>query len=415
METARPAIRFELTPRMLVWVAATVAGVWLFTKLWFVLILVVMSLILAGTLRPLVAGLEKLRVPRSVAVAIVFLGLTAVMVLICLITIPPLVSQLVEIVQRAPEYQKKALAFVKRTDLLAPLAGPVANARATQLAEVAGQYLLTYGSRIVVFIAEAITVLFLALYIIAGREREQGAVFALVPRRYHLRLARILLNLETIVGGYVRGQLITSASVIAFTFVLLTLTDVPNALTLAVFAGVTNVIPFVGSIIGGAPAVLAALTKGVPTAIIVLVAFTVYQELESRLLVPRVYGRVLRLSPVAVMIALLVGAQLLGVIGALLALPAAAAIRMIVRELRVGMPGEDIDDTSIRERDEQAEREFAERAAGAKAVEAAAIATRMAETIREADAPGEPEAAAEIPVTGGHEDDGDDDGRRNGR
>jgi putative heme transporter len=396
---------------MLLWAVGLLAGVWLLTKLWFVLILIVIALILAGTLRPLVAGLEKLKVPRAAALAIVFLGLAAAVVLLCLITIPPLVSQVVDLIARAPELQKKAVVFMREHELLAPLADSVARARTAELAGMVGQHLLAYGSRIIYFIAETITVIFLALYIIGGREREQGAVFAVVPRRYHLRLARVLLNLETIVGGYVRGQLITSAAIAAFTFVLLTLVGVKNALTIAVFAGVTDVIPFVGGIIAGTPAVLAALTRGVPEAVIVLVAFTIYQEIESRLIVPRVYGRVLRLSPVAVMIALLIGGTLLGVVGALLALPAAAAIRMIVKELRVGLPGEDVDDTLLRERDEAAEREFAERAAGTNAVDAAAIATRMAEHIREEDAPDAPEEAAEVPITAGHEDEEDDSAR----
>jgi predicted PurR-regulated permease PerM len=404
MDDTRPALRFELSGRTLLWIGVVAAGVWLLTKLWWVLVLVAMSLVLAGTLRPLVAALEARRVPRSLALAIVFLGLTAALTALCIVTLPPLVAQLADIVARAPEHQRRIVAFMKRHDLLEPLAASVQRARIGELIEGAGQWMLTFGSRVVIIIAEAVTVLFLALYIIAGREREQGAVFAVVPRRYHLRLARILLNLETIVGGYVRGQLITSAAIVAFTFVLLTLANVENALAISIFAGITNVLPFIGSIIAGVPAVLGALNQGMAQALIVLVAFTLYQEFESRVIVPRVYGRVLRLSPVAVIVALLVGGTLLGVVGALLALPAAAAIRMIVRELRVGMPGDDLDDTSLRARDEEAEREFAHLAAGAPAAEAAAIATRMAEDIREADAPGDPEAAAEVPVTDGDGD-----------
>src|SRR5262249_13040686 len=97
---------------------------------------------------------------------------------------------------------------------------------------------------------------------------------------------------------------------------------------------------FVGGLLATTPAVLATLSVGVPAAIVVLVAMILYQELESRVLVPRIYGRVLRLSPPVVIVSLLVGGPLLGLVGALLALPVAAGIRMIVRELRVELPGE---------------------------------------------------------------------------
>ena len=403
MENSRPAIRFELTSRTIFVLLGAVAAAWLLWKLWFVLVMVIIALIMAGTLRPLVAWLEDHKVPRSLALTVVFVGLTAILVFLCLVTIPPLAAQLLDIMERAPVLQARLAVRMRENDLLRPLAETVKNARVSELMAVGGQVIVAYGSRILIMIGETVTIVFLALYFLSGREREQAALFAVLPRRWHLRAARILLNLETIVGGYVRGQLITSLAMATFTFVLLTLVGVENALAIAVFAGLVDVIPFIGGIIAGTPAVLAALTKGFGPAMIVLVAIVIYQEIESRLLVPRVYGRVLRLSPVAVLVALIVGGTLMGIIGALLALPAAAAIRMAVKELRVGMPGDDLDDTNIRERDEQAEREFAERAAGAGASVAAAIANQMAEEIRESDAPGDPEAAAEVPVTGGHE------------
>ena len=108
----------------------------------------------------------------------------------------------------------------------------------------------------------------------------------------------------------------------------------------------------------------------------------VYQEFESRVIVPRIYGQVLRLPAAMVMIALLVGGKLLGVLGALLALPIAAGIRMIVQELRVELPGDDSDHIAERERDAKGEKDFVRRAAGLHPTEAAAIATEIAEERR---------------------------------
>ncbi len=229
----------------------------------------------------------------------------------------------------------------------------------------------------------------------------RGSLFALVPREYHVRLSRVLLNLETIVGGYVRGQLITSAMMAVFTFVVLTVARVPNALALSLFAGISDVLPYVGALLACGPATLAALSAhGPTTALVVLAVLAAYQEFESRVIIPRVYGKVLRLPAAMVLVALLVGAKLLGIVGALLSLPIAAAIRMLVEELRVTLPGEDVDVSSARKRDERAEHAFQERAAGAPAIEAAAIALEIAEERRQEESD-DPAEAARAPITTG--------------
>jgi predicted PurR-regulated permease PerM len=214
----------------------------------------------------------------------------------------------------------------------------------------------------------------------------QGVLYALVPRRYHMRLARILQNLEVIVGGYVRGQLITCVAIGIFTFLLLTVLHVPNALALALVAALADVIPFIGGLLATTPAVLSALPQGLPVALVVLVAMVAYQELESRILVPRVYGRVLRLSPTTVVLSLLAGGILLGVIGALLALPIAAGLQMMLQELRVDLPGDDSEDRPALARDAQTEATYELMSAGATAPEAGQIARNLAHEIREADA-----------------------------
>src|SRR4029077_7470327 len=183
----------------------------------------------------------------------------------------------------------------------------------------------------------------------------KGILYALVPRHSHVKLAKILIELKTIVGGYMRGQLITSVAITIFTFALLTAFKVEDALALAMFAGLTDVIPFVGGYVASAPAVLSVSNRGTAAILIVAAAMFLYQEFESRILVPRVYGRTLRLSPALVLVALLVGGTLLGILGALLALPVAAGMQMIVRELRVELPGEHIAE-SVRARDNKAER-----------------------------------------------------------
>jgi len=391
--------RVEIGYRSIIAVALTVGGIWLLNLLLPVLVVIVVALILVGTLNPAIGWLQRHRVNRILAIAIVFIGCLIVMVGVGLITIPALFAQVSATINNLPEIQNSLAQTLESHRLTAPAANAIRSFRPEdRLRSLNVTAALTTSLGVVEVIGYAATSVVLAIYFIAAGERTRGALYALFPRRFHVRLARVLLNLETIVGGYLRGQIITSIAIGVFTFALLSITRVPNALALAAFAALTDVIPFVGGLLATTPAVLVALSRGTAVTTIVLLAMIGYQELESRVIVPRVYGQALRLSSAVVVIALLVGGKVGGIIGALLALPMAAALRMLIEELRVDLPGDDTDDPQLRARDARAERTYARETAGASPEEAAAVATDIANEIREADAAAG-KNPAETPIT----------------
>ena len=382
----KTVVRFEVAPRTIVWILAAIAGVWLLRELWVVGLLVVVALVFAGTLNPLVEWMEKRGVKRILALVLLFFGSITVASLLIFLTVPPLAEQLAEIVRGAPRDREKLIALLEKHSFTLPLAHAVQNAGLEQTFARLEKYLLGYSSQAVKVLGYFVTAVVLSFYVLADGKRTQGALYAIVPRDYHMRLARIIHNLERIVGGYMRGQLITSTAIAIFTFLLLVICQVPHALSLALLAALTDVIPFVGGFLAAAAAILSALSRGVPVATVVLFAMLIYMEFESRILVPKVYGHVLRLSPTAVLLALLAGGTLLGVMGALLALPIAAGLQMILEELRVEMPGDDSDDRSARARNAKTEATYERMSAGSTAPEAGQIATNLAHHIRDADA-----------------------------
>jgi predicted PurR-regulated permease PerM len=382
----KTVVRFEIAPRSIAWILATIVGVWLFLQLRAIVLLLVVALVFAGTFNPLVEWMERRGVKRVYALTLLSVALLLVTSLLIFLTGPPLIEQLAQIVRDAPRHREQLIALLQQRDFTAPLARAVQNAGLQEIFARIERDLVGYSARAVTAVGWAVTTLFLAFYFLADGKRTQGALYAIVPRDYHMRLARILQNLETIVGGYMRGQLITSAAIAVFTFALLLICKVPNALSLALFAALVDVIPIIGGLLATAPAVLAALSRGVPVGIVVLVALFVYQEVENRVLVPRVYGRALRLAPITVVLALLAGGILLGVIGALLALPIAAGLQMMLAELRVEMPGDDSDDRSAHARNAKTEATYERMSAGATAPEAGQIARNLAHDIRDADA-----------------------------
>jgi len=228
-------------------------------------------------------------------------------------------------------------------------------------------------------VAYGLAAVFLAFYMMLDRDRLRGALFTVVPRAHHIRLSRVLINLGTIVGGYIRGQVLTCVLMGGFILVLLLAFRVPNALAIAVFGGVMDLLPYIGIFLTMGPAVLAAAAKGPAVAGGVFALMLAYEELESRVLVPLVYGRALRLPSSVVFFSLLLGTTLAGIVGALLALPVAAAVLMLVEELRIELPGETMqpEDVEQRRQDHHTEREYERRAESMPAEQAAAIAVEI--------------------------------------
>ena len=376
-------LRIELSPSSILLGVLVVAVVWLLGRLVPVLVTIACALMLAGTLAPMVRWLEERRLRRGLALAVVFVGAIVLFALVLLVTAPSIWRAAMKFVADLPRFRDElaaALASHSRTSGLAQSLRRLEPNRLVEGVDLGAA--LAVGASLAEVIGYGVTALFLTLYLLADRERMQGLLYALVPRRFHVSTARVLLSLEAIVGGYIRGQVITSVLITVFTFILLTVFRVPDALALAAFAGLTDVIPFVGGILATAPAALAGLSRGTGVTIAILVLMVAYQEFESRLLIPRIYGRTLKLPSAGVLVALLVGGRLGGVFGALFALPIAAGIVSIVKELRVELPGEAGTDPAQREADARAERTYARRAGGASPTEAAKAALDVAERDR---------------------------------
>ena len=376
---APATMRIDITVRSVVITIAVMAGAWMLFRLTPVLIMIVGALMLVGLLNPVVARLQHLGARRSVSIGLVFIVLLALVLLTITLTIPELVAQASELIEREPAMRDQLAAAAARHTITASLATSIRRVDYAALLGGSAERALASSLAFVEIVAYSVGALFLALYIMVDVERLRAALYALIPRRAHIRLTRIMVNLEGIVGGYIRGQLITCAAMGLFMFALLTAVGIKSALALAVLAGLADVLPYVGGLVALVPAVLVALPLGAVTAGSVGAAILVYQEVESRLLVPMVYGKSLRLPSSVVLVALLAGGTLGGIIGALLALPFASALVMIVSELRVQLPGEG--DTTqqddLRTADARTAREYDARSAGMSVHEAAGVAAAI--------------------------------------
>jgi predicted PurR-regulated permease PerM len=378
-ENRHRVIRIEPSPGTIIALLLLIASLWVLNRLLPVVLVLVAALIIVGTISPAVRWLEERRMRRGLGIAIVFTALMVVTVLIITMTIPSLMEQATNLLDQEPALRARLAKWLAGSHLTSPLAELLRNVHSGDLVRMATSNALEYSTRAIAIFAYILSSIFLALYIMIDRDRLRGSLFLVVPRSHHIRLSRVMLNLETIVGGYIRGQAITSAFMAIFVFFLLKACGGSNALAIAVFAGVADVLPYIGALLSVGAAVAAALSRGPVIIIVVLVLMLIYKYFESGVLVPRVYGRALRLPSSVILFSLLAGSVLLGVVGALLALPVAAAVLMLIEELRVELPGqqEQAEDVEIRERDDRGEEEYERRAEGMPAEQAAAIAVEI--------------------------------------
>lgn len=374
--------RVEIAPRTIFLVLGVIAGVWLLGQLEIVLAVVTIALVLVGTFDPVVGWLERRKLGRGRSLVLVFCAAAIALVGVTLLMVPPLVAQLSHIIDGAPQGREHLIHSLQQYSWGTPLVSAIKEVPLDHLAATTGKAMLGYSTRLFVVIGYGISALFLAIYLLADPARAKGMIYAVVPRHHHVKLARILLELKVIVGGYMRGQLITSLSIGAFVFVLLTILGAPNALAIALFAGLSDIIPFVGGYVASTPVVIAVVPSGTVATLVVAALMVLYQEFESRILVPRVYGRVLRLHPAVVLVALLVGGTVAGLLGALLALPVAAGIQMVIRQLRFDLPGVVPSSDEVLRRDDQAAEAYEDLSEGSTATEAGVIADGVATMIK---------------------------------
>lgn len=301
-----------------------------------VLLLVVVSMFLAIGLNPAVESLVRRGVRRGAAVGTVFAAVALAVVGFGFVILPPVVEQTSMLLQRAPTYvqQLQSHPLVMRLD---EQFGVLDRLRAYlvsgQLGQDAFGGVLGVGMVVLGAVFSALTVLILTLYFLASLPSIERQGYRLVPASRRPRVMRLGDEIVSGIGGYVSGALVIATVAGVSTWVFLTVVGVPYALALALIVAVTDLVPLVGATIGAALVTLVALFHSPTAAIACLIFYVVYQQVENYLIYPRVMKRTVDVPPAVTVVAALIGGALLGVVGALLAIPTAAAVLLVVREV----------------------------------------------------------------------------------
>lgn len=304
-----------------------IALVWLLFTLRGILLAFFVSYIIMAALSPMVDALRRQRIPKTLAVAFTFFTVVILFVLLIVPLVPFFIMQIQQLFKSFPLYLDQAASTigvgldVRGVSQLVP-------------AESLGNNAFAFVGGVFGGVFSIITVLALSFYLLLDYDGSKKTISSLFPKKYQAEALALVSQINEKLGAWLRGQLILSITIGCLTWIVLTTLHMPFALPLAVLAGLLEIVPTIGPIIAAIPAVIVAFTISPNMALVVIVAYLVIQALENNLLVPRIMQRAVGLNPIAVIIGIIVGGQLLGVMGALLSVPFISLIVVIYKNVR---------------------------------------------------------------------------------
>ena len=318
-------------------VLAVIALVWMVVKTWQIWLLTFTALIVAASILPAARLGERHRVPRGVTVLGVYLLLVAVLSVMGRLLWPALSQQWSQFMEQLPKLIDNARDWLSSLDLWAAQWGAsLPTPKPGDIQAVAGALwsnTLAVTAGVVGAVVGLVAVLVIAAYLVIDAEHLGRALLSLVPREHRKSVAALAPPILDRIGGYIRGQILSSVCVGAVLAVGLAMLGVRYPLLIGALAAVLNVVPFVGSFIAAILGVMSALNESLGLALATVGLFAGTNLLEGKFLAPHFVGRATGLHPLPVLLALLAGAHLAGLIGALVSVPLLAAIWEIVRRL----------------------------------------------------------------------------------
>lgn len=298
----------------------------------------IIAMIVSYVLNPIVTLLHERKVPRTAAVLLIYAVFCAALAVILVNLIPMFKEQMDQLNRHVPDLTIRAESLV--TDLnnsfLPDSIREGLNKSIFQmekkLSETVTHFINNIGSVVnAVFIAFIIP--FLAFYILKDFDLFERTVITYVPKSHRKHTVRLLKDIDSALGSYIRGQFIVCIIVGILAYIGYIIIGVPYPLLLASVVAITNIIPYLGPFFGAAPALLVASTISLKMVLLVAIVNMSCQVLEGNVVSPQVVGRTLHIHPLAIIFALLVGGEVAGIVGMILAVPIFAALKVIVQHI----------------------------------------------------------------------------------
>lgn len=310
--------KVEVSHKTIFFTVLLLIGLWLIFQIKDIILLLFVSFILMSALSSVVDQIERRRIPRALAILLVYIVILSLFALVGTLVFPPLVTQSVKLVTKLPEFINSVFP----------------NSRIN--IETIIQQIIPVGGGVVKFsvgifsnFITTITLLVFTFYFLLERKNLENDLLRFVGEEAGKKIFSVIAEIESKLGAWVRGELALMTIIGVFTFIGLTILKIDYALPLAIFAGILEIVPIIGPIISAVPAVLVAFSISQGLAIVIAVLYTLIQQLENNLFVPTIMRRAVGLRPLVTILALMIGGRLAGAPGALLSVPIVVVLQII--------------------------------------------------------------------------------------
>lgn len=317
-----------------------------------VVAIVLFSIIIASAITPVVNFLQRRRIPRSLGITLVYLVMVGFITTVIILFGQLVSDQVRELAANIPDYYNRTLNFFLGSTIAdqSPALSlqqwflSFTNSLGRLTSQIAVSAVTLFGG-----LFSFVGILVLTFYLVLEEQGLKRFAVSITPVSYLPYLDQLIERIQSRLGGWVRGQLLLSAIIGSASFIGLTALGVQYSFSLALIAGVTEIIPVAGPILGAIPAILVAFGQSPVLAAAVAVLYFVIQQLENHLIVPKVMQKTTGLNPVVVIVVVLIGAKLAGAIGVILAIPLALAVNAFFEDF---IEQDDAPATSLRPSDE---------------------------------------------------------------
>lgn len=316
--------KIDISHKTVIFVALFILTLWIVYLIRDLLIILFVAVIFVSALSPLVNFLVKLRLPKVLGIAITYIIIIGIITGLIIGIVPPLVEQSSKLIATSPSLIAQ---FFNITNLDKSVFSSELTAFSKNLFSIT-----------VSIFDNLLTLIFLLVvtfYMMLERDNLESRIASLFRDKQE-RVRRSIVLIEEKLGAWLRGQVILSLIIGILAYIGLLILNIPYALPLALIAGIMEVVPVIGPIISALPAIFIALTISPILSVGVAAMYFVIQQVENHLIVPQVMKRAVGLNPLVVILAIAIGSRLLGISGALLAVPIAVVIQIIVTEIIEG-------------------------------------------------------------------------------
>jgi predicted PurR-regulated permease PerM len=297
------------------------------------------AMIISYVLNPIVTLLAGRKVPRSVAVLLIYAVFCAGVTVVLMHVIPMLILQIGELNEHAPELTMRAQSLFDQVNNNSFLPDSIRKGIANSLvhmekriSEAVISFVNNIGAMLNVVLIMFI-IPFLAFYILKDFDVFERSVLAHVPKLHRKSTVRLFKDIDEALGSYIRGQFIVCVLIGVLAYIGYWLIGMPYPLLLAAIVGIFNIIPYLGPYFGAAPALVMAATISFKMMLFVVIVNTICQIVEGNIISPQVVGRTLHMHPLVIIFAVLVGGELAGIAGMILAVPLFAAVKVVLQHL----------------------------------------------------------------------------------